>query len=287
MPTKSHTAKAKVKKPKSARSKSHTALKSPEPSELIPQDLQNFAESLGIDLSAQDTSSGLGTFLQSAQRSAQVHKARTLAGQRGKPSLLETMPADLYARMLLYVKLGAFDSVAAGSVGVSPTTFSTWMRRGHEDFAAQVSSPYSRLWLDVYHARCQARLMAEVQVKRENPLAWLQRGPGRTLPAVVQKESGEEAMAELPGWSGGNGNALSPSEETNGVNLTINTYGQAVAVQDANSEQPGIPAGARMAAALGVLQELGFISVTPKGQRALSKPDLTVAARPVPNQPVE
>lgn len=233
---------------------------------LVSPQLSSFAESLGLDLQAPDSRLGMAGFLDGAKRAQRAQLSRRLAGLSGRASQLETLCPQLYARMLFYIRVGAFNSVAAGSIGVSPKTFSAWMKRGQEDFAAEVSTPYARLWLDVYQARSQARLLAEVKVAQDNPLAWLQRGPGRTLPAVVNTETGEEIMEEVPGWTGG-GNEAVPSAPV--INV-LNNFAQT---------ENDTPTQAKMVAALGVLQDLGYVQMTPRGQKLLPTAAIDVPSK--------
>jgi hypothetical protein len=107
-----------------------------------------------------------------------------------KPNLPDKATLD---RILSYIKGGAFPHVAAGAEGIPSSTFFRWMQAGK-----QGRKPYVRFWEKVSKAHSQKRVAAEVQVAKENPLAWLRLGPGRTRP-------GE------PGWTGDP--AFLPGEE--------------------------------------------------------------------------
>jgi hypothetical protein len=81
------------------------------------------------------------------------------------------------ARIKSYILGGAFPHIAAGAEGIAPSTFFRWMQMGKQGI-----KPYQAFWEEVTKAQSQKRLAAEVQVAKENPLAWLRLGPGRTRP---------------------------------------------------------------------------------------------------------
>jgi hypothetical protein len=100
---------------------------------------------------------------------------------------------DLAQRIVSYVRAGAFDWVAAEANGVSRKTFSEWLARGEgEDPDRPQTSQYAEFAEQVRAARAEARLSAEVEVKRGEPLSWLMKGPGRHQP-------------DAPGWTSGDG----------------------------------------------------------------------------------
>jgi hypothetical protein len=107
--------------------------------------------------------------------------------RRGRPSKLGVILRDspeVYARMLALIRSGAFSWVAAQGLGIAPETFSRWLSRGARDRRGI----YRQFRQDVRQAAAQARVTAEIQVHRENPLAWLRLGPGRTT-------------GGMPGWT--------------------------------------------------------------------------------------
>jgi hypothetical protein len=83
------------------------------------------------------------------------------------------------------IRAGGYDWVAAQAAGVSRSTFRRWMRLGERKAAVE---PYRTLAHDVHQARSQARLSAEIEVRKEQPFNWLRFGPGR------ERE-------EEPGWT--------------------------------------------------------------------------------------
>ena len=99
----------------------------------------------------------------------------------GRPTLLTP---ELQETLVSYVRQGAYDWVAAETVGIGRTTFYRWMAEGE----AKPRGKYREFWVKVSRARAEARTLAETTVRRENPLAWLRYGPGRE-------------KAGQPGWT--------------------------------------------------------------------------------------
>src|SRR5438552_3793168 len=99
--------------------------------------------------------------------------------RRGRPSKLVTLMEEtptLYARMLGLIRAGGFAWIAAQSIGIAPETFSRWLTRGKIERRGH----FRQFRQDVLQAAAQARVFAEIRVYRDNPLAWLRFGPGRT-----------------------------------------------------------------------------------------------------------
>jgi hypothetical protein len=124
----------------------------------------------------------------------------------GRKSAIASLDRQSYERMLQYIRLGAFCHVAAQSLGVSNQTFWKWMRKG--EFHRK--GPYRRFYLDVCHAQAEARMLAEVEVRKMDPRFWLSKGPGKTKPGdpgwtdeIHQIQGGMQGM-EGPGGHGGN-----------------------------------------------------------------------------------
>lgn len=72
------------------------------------------------------------------------------------------------------IAVGVFPYVAAASIGIPKSTYYDWLARGRKGH-----KPFSELSDKVRRAQAQARVVAELRVYRENPLAWLRLGPGR------------------------------------------------------------------------------------------------------------
>lgn len=112
-----------------------------------------------------------------------------MAGRKSK------LTPDVQQTIISYVRGGAFAWVAAEAVGISKTTFFRWLQQGE----AAESGPYHNFWLQVRRAHAQARVAAEAEVRRENPLAWLRYGPGRQRPG----EPGWTETREIAGPDAG------------------------------------------------------------------------------------
>jgi hypothetical protein len=90
---------------------------------------------------------------------------------------------ELQQRIVSYIRAGAFDWVAAEANGIDRQTFWEWIKRGEDTHYARPSTEqYAQFAYAVREARAEARLSAEVEVKRGEPLSWLMKGPGRDRP---------------------------------------------------------------------------------------------------------
>jgi len=90
---------------------------------------------------------------------------------------------EVHRTIVEYIRAGAYDHVAAQAAGIAPSTFRRWLERG-----APGRPPYRAFAADVAQARAQARVAAEIEVRRDHPLSWLRYGPGRERPGA-------------PGWT--------------------------------------------------------------------------------------
>lgn len=80
---------------------------------------------------------------------------------------------EIAAKIIAYIKGGTFDYVAAEAAGISARTFREWMARG-EGRSSRPSTPAYREFAErVRTARAEARVIAEAEVHRDKPLAWL------------------------------------------------------------------------------------------------------------------
>lgn len=93
----------------------------------------------------------------------------------GRISRLDQLTDDEYNKMLQYVRAGAYEHVAAGVLGVTKDTFDRWKRKGR----TQKGGSYQRFYMDLVKAQTQARLLAEVEIKKDDPKFWLTHGPGK------------------------------------------------------------------------------------------------------------
>jgi len=101
-----------------------------------------------------------------------------MAGRRSK------YDADVHRTIVKYITDGAFDWVASEAAGIGKSTFYRWLESGEK----YPKSRYREFWEDVCKARADARMSAEIKVKRDNPFNWLRYGPGRDRPGA-------------PGWT--------------------------------------------------------------------------------------
>lgn len=139
-----------------------------------------------------------------AKESALRRKTKRISNNpAGRINKLEQMAPEAYEEMLLYVRGGAYDSVAAKSLGVSPGTFAHWKALGAEHDEQDTESPYRQLFRDLLVASGKARLAAEITVKKISPLTWLRSGPGRPIEheqgwsedkQIVQHEGGSNPL---------------------------------------------------------------------------------------------
>ena len=90
----------------------------------------------------------------------------------GRPTLLTP---ERRAGIVAAIRAGAFDWIAAEANGIDRETFKLWMRTG----TRSKREPYRSFVRDVRAARAQARLSAEIEVRKEQPFNWLRFGPGR------------------------------------------------------------------------------------------------------------
>lgn len=97
---------------------------------------------------------------------------------------------EVQAGIVESIKAGAFDWVAAQAAGVDPRTFYRWMAQG-----ASGRGRFSQFCQEVKQARAHARKIAETEVFKNNPFAWLRYGPGREKP----NEPGWTDSVELSG----------------------------------------------------------------------------------------
>ncbi len=99
----------------------------------------------------------------------------------GRPTKLTP---EVHRQVVAYFRAGSFEWVAAEAAGVSKSTFHRWLQRG----ATETRGAYHAFAEEVRQAKAQARVAAETEVRRTNPVAWLRYGPGRERP-------------DEPGWT--------------------------------------------------------------------------------------
>jgi len=101
-----------------------------------------------------------------------------------------------------FIRQGGFPEAAAEAAGVPQATFRQWLARGE---APRAKALYRVFVAEVRKAAAQARVLAEMEAVKKNPLAWLKHGPGRetadmagwTLPVRPQLAAGRQAAQAL------------------------------------------------------------------------------------------
>ncbi len=107
---------------------------------------------------------------QSNQTPARTAKVRVMA----RPTLLTP---ERHKAIVAAIRAGAFDWIAAEANGIDRQTFKLWMRKGMR----KKREPYLSFVHDVRTARAQARLSAEIEVRKEQPFSWLRFGPAASV----------------------------------------------------------------------------------------------------------
>jgi hypothetical protein len=105
--------------------------------------------------------------------------------RRGRRTLL-TM--ELQERICAFIRQGAYDYSAAEACGISRQTFFEWLARGEgRDQVRPGNRRYAEFARAVRRAQGEARVLAEIQIKKIDPKWWLSR--------MHRDKPGE------PGWS--------------------------------------------------------------------------------------
>lgn len=95
---------------------------------------------------------------------------------------------ELINEVCLQIMSGAYDYVACEAVGVSQSTFYSWLQQAEQPGADPLLLEFLE---SVRQSRAQARSIAERAVFFDKPEVWLLKGPGRE-------------KADRPGWSNEN-----------------------------------------------------------------------------------
>mgnify|MGYP001591172472 CR=1 FL=1 len=80
------------------------------------------------------------------------------------------MTEEAIVQICAATRAGAYAHVAAQAAGIGYSTYMTWMRHGENP---EENPDYAIFRERVLTARAQARMAAEIIVKREDPLQWL------------------------------------------------------------------------------------------------------------------
>jgi len=86
------------------------------------------------------------------------------------------LTVQLQSEICAFIRQGGFPDVAAEAAGVPPATFRQWLARGAKPRA---DAAFRTFAAEVRKAAAQARVLAEMEAVKKNPLAWLKHGPGR------------------------------------------------------------------------------------------------------------
>lgn len=164
-----------------------------------------------------------------------------LPGRKPKLKALILDQPELYARMLQFIRAGAYDYQVAQAIGIDHTTFAAWMRKG----AASHGGPYRKFYREVSQARAQCRILAEVSVRQDDPKYWLTHGPGKT-------------RAGQPGWTD---QVIIGGDEELPIHLQHEHQhsGNVTHTHTQTSTQ-------ELAASLAILQQLGVFTIDPKSK---------------------
>jgi hypothetical protein len=102
-----------------------------------------------------------------------------LKGRRPKVTLLMG-DERAWAQVLMLIRQGVFDHIAAKALGISASTWYRWMAKGEQDEAEGNHTHVRDFWEQVSAAKAQARVTKELQVGQMDPRFWLRNGPGKT-----------------------------------------------------------------------------------------------------------
>lgn len=164
----------------------------------------------------------------------------------GRPTLLTP---ETHRAIVAAIRAGSYDWIAAQANGVDRNTFMAWMRRGERERV----EPYLSFRNEVQTARAQARLSAEIEVKRDQPFNWLRFGPGREredAPGWTEskevRHSGSLAIVQSEEWlriANVLDQALTPFPE---ARLAVAQALRSLGPPDGESENETISAGAEI-----------------------------------------
>lgn len=184
----------------------------------------------------------------------------TNVSQNGrKPKLAKFFEThqDVYQKILMFIEQGVYDYVAAEAMGVTGRTWNEWLKIGEKNHFEGRVTIYSRFFLDVRTAQARGRLLAELEVRRDDPKFFLRCGPGKTRPG-------------RPGWT----ENIVPDEPTQ--------------LDDAAATGREDPSIGDLAATLVILEQLGMaVPTDDMGQGLLAQsggPPRLDYVEPAPNE---
>jgi hypothetical protein len=83
----------------------------------------------------------------------------------------------LQEKIVAFIRAGGYAHVAAEGAGLPREVFARWLERGETPGAPASYRAFARA---IREAEAQARLQAELNVRKDKPLDWLRAGPGKT-----------------------------------------------------------------------------------------------------------
>ncbi len=122
------------------------------------------------------------------------------------PKTRHTLTPQIQHEICAFITAGGFPQIAAEAAGVPRKVFKNWLEWGKKSG----KGPYKkyRLFVEtVLQAVAQSRLTAEIKAHDEEPLKWLQQGPGKET-------------KDNPGWTVPVKPQVSQTNQT--INLLLN-----------------------------------------------------------------
>jgi hypothetical protein len=102
-------------------------------------------------------------------RHSAVSPKRAGAGRR------TLLTPELQTQICAFIRAGTYDYVAAEASGISRRTLFEWLERGERPSKRGRTPVYERFALAIRRAQAEARVSAEVTVKKGDPKWWLSR----------------------------------------------------------------------------------------------------------------
>jgi hypothetical protein len=116
----------------------------------------------------------------------------------------------LQEKIVAFIRAGGFAHVAAEAAGLPHAVFARWLARGEQ---ADAPANYRAFARAIREAEAQARLQAELNVRRDKPLDWLKAGPGK-------------ASADNPGWGNASKAASAQAERASMWSEVLHLFGR-------------------------------------------------------------
>jgi hypothetical protein len=186
-------------------------------------------------------------------------------------SFLETAEGqERFEKILTYIKAGAFEHVAAQAMGIDRSVWMRWKKEGRAYLLSGKSDSPWAVWYKEFYTRVnqainECRMLAEVDVRNDDPKFWLTRGPGR----------GDRI--DDPGWVESTAIEIhqeaEPNRTENHLHIHTNNSDAAEEMEAIESEEREIN---NLASVLQQLETLGIMEMTDTGRGmtpSLASPD--------------